>query len=163
MTDTTTDTDTTSYNVGDTDVGTDANFNTGAYASWGPTVAGRVPVHATGPYAVPHVLNDSAAILTNENPAGAFRGFGVPQAAIANETLMDDLAEKLGMDRLAFRLKNAIRAGDETATGQLLAHSAGLDQCLESLRDDWQAMLTDAAVFNETADRMRRGVGIGCM
>lgn len=141
----------------------DANFNTGAYASWGPTVAGRVPVHATGPYAVPHVLNDSAAILTNENPAGAFRGFGVPQAAIANETLMDDLAEKLGMDRLAFRLKNAIRAGDETATGQLLAHSAGLDQCLESLRDDWQAMLTDAAVFNETADRMRRGVGIGCM
>jgi len=140
-----------------------ANFNTGAYASWGPTVAGRVPVHATGPYRVPNVLNDSAAILTNENPSGAFRGFGVPQAAIANETLMDELAEKLGMDRLEFRLKNAIRAGDETATGQVLEHSAGLGQCLESLREDWQSMLRDAETFNKAGGRVRRGVGIGCM
>src|SRR5690606_21258977 len=49
-----------------------ADFNTGAYASWGPTVAGRVPVHASGPYRVPHVRVASRAIYTNETPAGAF-------------------------------------------------------------------------------------------
>ena len=76
-----------------------ADFNTGAYASWGPTVANRVPVHASGPYRVPNVWNRSRAIYTNETPAGAFRGFGVPQAAIAGEALMDDLAEALGLDR----------------------------------------------------------------
>jgi CO/xanthine dehydrogenase Mo-binding subunit/aerobic-type carbon monoxide dehydrogenase small subunit (CoxS/CutS family) len=141
----------------------DANFDTGAYASWGPTVAGRVPVHATGPYFVPNVRNKSAAIFTNANPSGAFRGFGVPQAAIANETLMDDLAEQLGIDRLEIRHLNAIRAGQETATGQVLEHSAGLDQCLDALRDDWRAMLADAEAFNKSGSRIRRGAGIGCM
>src|SRR5258706_1905790 len=91
-----------------------ADFDTGAYASWGPTVANRVPVHATGPYAVPHVLARTRAIYTNCPPAGAFRGFGVPQAAIAHETLMDDLAAQLGIDPLEFRHINAIRVGDTT-------------------------------------------------
>ena len=104
----------------------DATFDTGAYASWGPTVAGRVPVHATGPYAVPTVSARGRAIYTNGPPAGAFRGFGVPQAAIAHEALMDDLAARLGMDRLELRLKNALRVGDATATGQVLEASAGL-------------------------------------
>ncbi len=141
----------------------DGQFDTGAYASWGPTVAGRVPVHATGPYLVPNILNRSAAVLTNANPSGAFRGFGVPQAAIANETLMDDLAEQLSMDRLEIRHLNAIRAGDKTATGQVLTHSAGLDQCLDALRENWQTMLKDAETFNKSDGRIRRGVGIGCM
>jgi CO/xanthine dehydrogenase Mo-binding subunit len=74
----------------------DGDFNTGAYASWGPTVAGRVPVHGSGPYKVANVRNRARAVYTNETPAGAFRGFGVPQAAIAHETLLDDLAERLG-------------------------------------------------------------------
>lgn len=106
-------------------VETDADFDTGAYASWGPTVANRVPVHASGPYHVPHVRNRSRALFTNAPPSGAFRGFGVPQAAIAHETLMDDLAAKLGIDRLEMRYINAIRAGDLTATSQKLEHSAG--------------------------------------
>ena len=55
------------------------DFNTGAYASWGPTVANRVPVHATGPYEVPNVGATTTAVHTNEPPSGAFRGFGVPQ------------------------------------------------------------------------------------
>ncbi|MEA2800154.1 MAG: aldehyde oxidoreductase, partial [Rhodospirillaceae bacterium] len=60
-----------------------ATFDTGAYASWGPTVANRVPVHAMGPYAIPNVRTWGEAFFTNGPPAGAFRGFGVPQAAIA--------------------------------------------------------------------------------
>ncbi len=94
------------------------DFNTGAYASWGPTVANRVPVHATGPYKVANASSQTRAVLTNEPPAGAFRGFGIPQSSLATETLMDDLAEQLGMDRWEFRRRNAIGKGDMTASGR---------------------------------------------
>jgi aldehyde oxidoreductase len=141
----------------------EGDFDTGAYASWGPTVAGRVPVHATGPYRVAHVRNHSRAIFTNAPPSGAFRGFGVPQAAIAHEALMDDLAGLAGIDRLAFRKRNAIRVGDMTATGQILKASAGLGACLDALEKPWQMLNEEATAFNREAGAIRRGIGIGCM
>ncbi|MBS0537857.1 MAG: molybdopterin-dependent oxidoreductase [Proteobacteria bacterium] len=140
-----------------------ATFDTGAYASWGPTVANRVPVHAMGPYAVPHVRTWGEAFFTNGPPAGAFRGFGVPQAAIAHEAMMDELADKLGIDRLEFRHRNALRAGDTTACGQKLEHSAGLAQCLDALRPHWKKAQADVATFNARGGVKRRGVGVGCM
>jgi CO/xanthine dehydrogenase Mo-binding subunit/aerobic-type carbon monoxide dehydrogenase small subunit (CoxS/CutS family) len=140
-----------------------ATFDTGAYASWGPTVANRVPVHAMGPYAVPNVRTWGEAFFTNGPPAGAFRGFGVPQAAIAHEAMMDQLADQLGIDRLEFRHRNALRAGDVTACGQTLEHSAGLAQCLEALRAPWRKAQDEVAAFNATGRARRRGVGIGCM
>ena len=140
-----------------------ATFDTGAYASWGPTVANRVPVHAMGPYAMPHVRTWGEAFFTNGPPAGAFRGFGVPQAAIAHEAMMDELADTLGIDRLEFRHRNALRAGDTTACGQKLEHSAGLAQCLDALRPHWKKAQAEVAAFNANAGIKRRGVGIGCM
>ncbi len=140
-----------------------ASFDTGAYASWGPTVANRVPVHAMGPYAVPNVRTWGEAFFTNGPPAGAFRGFGVPQAAIAHEAMMDELADRLAIDRLEFRHRNALRAGDTTACGQVLAHSAGLAQCLEALRPHWKKAQAEVAAFNAKASPLKRGVGIGCM
>ncbi|MBS0548105.1 MAG: molybdopterin-dependent oxidoreductase, partial [Proteobacteria bacterium] len=140
-----------------------ATFDTGAYASWGPTVANRVPVHAMGPYAVPHVRTWGEAFFTNGPPAGAFRGFGVPQAAIAHEAMMDELADKLGIDRLEFRHRNALRAGDTTACDQKLEHSAGLAQCLDALRPHWKKAQADVATFNARGGVKRRGVGVGCM
>jgi aldehyde oxidoreductase len=139
------------------------DFNTGAYASWGPTIAGRVPVHASGPYRVPHVRNRVRAIYTNDTPAGAFRGFGVPQAAIAGETLMDDLAEKLGIDRWKIRRVNALANGDATPSGQVLHASAGLPKCLDALKADYDAMLVRAAIHNANFHHTRSGVGIACM
>jgi CO/xanthine dehydrogenase Mo-binding subunit/aerobic-type carbon monoxide dehydrogenase small subunit (CoxS/CutS family) len=144
-------------------VETQADFDTGAYASWGPTVATRVPIHASGPYFVPHVTARGRAYFTHCHPSGAFRGFGVPQGAIAHEAMMDELADKLGMDRLAFRRLNALKAGDATATGQVLQHSAGLSQCLDALKPHWNAALAACAVYNKTSGRQRRGAGIGCM
>ena len=138
-------------------------FNTGAYASWGPTVANRVPVHASGPYRVPAVLAETVALHTNDPPAGAFRGFGVPQAALATEALMDMLAEQLGRDPLEFRLLNALRPGDRTATGQVLGAGAALAECLEALRPRWQALRAEAAAHNRAPGPLRRGVGIACM
>jgi CO/xanthine dehydrogenase Mo-binding subunit/aerobic-type carbon monoxide dehydrogenase small subunit (CoxS/CutS family) len=140
-----------------------ATFDTGAYASWGPTVANRVPIHAMGPYAVPSVRTWGEAFFTNGPPAGAFRGFGVPQAAIAHEAMMDALADQLGIDRLEFRHRNALRAGDVTACGQRLDHSAGLAQCLEALRPHWRKARGEVAAFNAGGGAKRRGVGVGCM
>ena len=129
----------------------EGEFDTGAYASWGPTVAGRVPVHCMGPYRVPNVRAEARAIFTHSPPAGAFRGFGVPQAAIAHETLIDELAVACGIDPLAFRRRNALRAGDRTATGQVLEASAGLVACLDALRPYWKALRREADAFNALA------------
>ena len=142
------------------------DFNTGAYASWGSTVANRVPVHATGPYAVANLRALTRAIFTNNAVAGAFRGFGVPQAHIVTEALIDELAEKTGIDRLEFRLRNAIVAGQPTATGQILSASVGMRACLEALQPAWQEARFAAEDFNRHAEKnssMRRGVGIACM
>ncbi len=141
------------------------DFNTGAYASWGNTVANRVPIHASGPYFVPNVRALTRAVYTNGPVAGAFRGFGVPQSTIVHEALLDELAAKAGVDRLEFRHRNAIRAGQATATGQVLKASAGLGRCLDALRPRWQAALAAADAFNRRAGNAgrRRGAGIACM
>jgi aldehyde oxidoreductase len=140
------------------------DFDTGAYASWGPTVANRVPVHAAGPYLVPNIHCTTAAIHTNGPPSGAFRGFGVPQAAIAGEALMDRLAAQLGMDGLEFRRLNALRPGSVIGTGQVLGEGAALVECLDALRPHWQALRARALAFNAgSCGPLRQGVGVACM
>ncbi|RUM97048.1 2Fe-2S iron-sulfur cluster binding domain-containing protein [Pseudaminobacter arsenicus] len=136
------------------------DFDTGAYASWGPTVANRVPVHASGPYVTPNYRALGRAIHTNGPISGAFRGFGVPQATICQETLYDALAIKAGIDRLEFRLKNALRNGSETVTGQLLEEGVGIADCLEALKPHWQRALADAGRFDAENGHMKRGVGV---
>jgi CO/xanthine dehydrogenase Mo-binding subunit/aerobic-type carbon monoxide dehydrogenase small subunit (CoxS/CutS family) len=135
------------------------DFNTGAYASWGPTVATRVPVHASGPYRTPNYRATTRAVHTNGPIAGAFRGFGVPQATICLESLYDRLAEACGLDRLAFRRLNALRDGDATVSGQIL-QAVGIVDCLDALAPHWQRALGEAAEHNGRAAVTRRGVGV---
>ncbi|HEY2559675.1 MAG TPA: molybdopterin cofactor-binding domain-containing protein [Caldimonas sp.] len=143
------------------------DFNTGAYSSWGPTVANRVPIHASGPYRVAHVRALTRAVLTHDSVAGAFRGFGVPQSTLLGELLIDELAKRSRIDALEFRHRNALVAGDTTPTGQTLAASVGLQACLEALRPAWRAAV--AAARDANADAVargspeRRGAGIACM
>ena len=138
----------------------DGVFNTGAYASWGPTVANRVPIHASGPYKTPNYVARSAGIHTNTAPSGAFRGFGVPQSALAQEPLYDDLANALGIDRLEFRRKNALRNGDPTVTGQVFETGMGIGDCLDALKTHWDRALAEANEVNAKGGPRRRGVGI---
>src|SRR6202051_2010426 len=141
-----------------------ADFNTGAYSSWGPTVAARVPIHASGPYVVPHYRALTRAIHKNIVPAGAFRGFGVPQTAIAQEQLYDDLADRLGIDRLEFRMMNALDDQTPTVTGQVLGEGVGIRACFEALRPRWSAARAEAAAFNAKASGpIRHGVGVAGM
>ncbi|MFV0384566.1 molybdopterin-dependent oxidoreductase [Paracoccus sp. (in: a-proteobacteria)] len=137
------------------------DFNTGAYASWGPTVANRVPVHASGPYRIADYRAESRGIHTNCPPAGAFRGFGVPQSAIAQETLFDELAERLDIDPLEFRIRNAMTDGVPTVCGQVFETGVGARACLEALRPAWQEQRAAAAAFNaRSTGPLRRGVGV---
>ena len=141
-----------------------ADFNTGAYASFGPTVANRVPVHASGPYFMPHYRAVARAIHTHVVPAGAFRGFGVPQTAIAQEQIYDELALRIGMDRLEFRILNALEASQPTVTGQVLGEGVGIGACLEALKSHWNRALDEARRCNKDAPpHMRRGVGVAAM
>lgn len=129
----------------------EGRFNTGAYSSWGPTVANRVPVHVSGPYLTPAILAKARAIHTHGPVSGAFRGFGVPQGALWQETLYDQLADKAGIDRLEFRILNALRDGDPSATGQVL-QATGIHACLSALKPHWTCALSQA--------RPGRGVGV---
>jgi CO/xanthine dehydrogenase Mo-binding subunit len=142
-------------------------FDTGAYASWGPTVANRVPIHAGGPYRYRAYRARTEAIHTNQPPSGAFRGFGVPQAAIAQEGLFDELADRIGIDPLEFRIRNAIRAGVPTVTGQVFAAGVGYVECLEALREPYREAVARAAEHNRVAEQApvgavpwRAGVGV---
>ncbi|WP_317056035.1 molybdopterin-dependent oxidoreductase [Roseovarius rhodophyticola] len=137
----------------------DGDFNTGAYASWGPTVSGRVPVHASGPYYIPNYHAEARANYSYQPISGAFRGFGVPQAAILQETIFDELAAKLGMDRLAFRQLNALQDGQDTVCGQTL-HGVGIAACLEALKDPWTVALARAEAANSKGGILRHGVGV---
>lgn len=112
----------------------------GAYSTLSPIVLWRGTVHAAGPYKIPNVKIDSYVVATNKVPSGAFRGFGQPQVCFANESLIDELAEKLGMDPVEFRLINALRIGETTATGQVIKESCGLIEAIEKVRDasDWK-------------------------
>ncbi len=147
------------------------DFNTGAYASWGPTVANRVPVHASGPYYVPHYRAVTRAIHTHLVPAGAFRGFGVPQATLAQEQMLDELADRLAIDRLEFRIANALRPDQPIATGQVIGAGVGIRQCFVALRPHWQKARAVAQSFNAQQDKtgngttpqLRRGVGVAGM
>jgi CO/xanthine dehydrogenase Mo-binding subunit len=130
-------------------------FNTGAYSSWGPTVANRVPVHASGPYFTPAITARARAIHTHGPVSGAFRGFGVPQAALWQETLYDKLAEKAGLDRLEFRILNALRDGQASATGQVM-ESTGIYECLTALRPHWARAMAEP----QPGGHVRRGVGV---
>ncbi|MCP4319697.1 MAG: molybdopterin-dependent oxidoreductase [Hyphomicrobiales bacterium] len=137
----------------------DGDFDTGAYASWGPTVATRVPVHASGPYNTPSYRAKARAVHTNGPVCGAFRGFAVPQAAIMQETLYDELAEQCGIDRLAFRQINALQDGDLSVCGQKM-HGAGIRECLDELETHWKKALAEADAFNVSSSIKRRGVGV---
>jgi CO/xanthine dehydrogenase Mo-binding subunit len=89
----------------------------GAYMYTSNKVLGNSTITSTGPYFIPNVKTDVYGVYTNNVPGAAFRGFGAPQALYMAELQMDKLAEKLGMDPLEFRLKNALRDGDTLGVG----------------------------------------------
>ena len=99
------------------------HFNTGAYADIGPRLIKNGGYGTGGPHSIPNVHVDSYAVYTNLPPAGAFRGYGISQAAWAYETQMDMIAERLGLDPYEFRMRNLLNDGETVMTGEPMEDS----------------------------------------
>lgn len=120
-----------------TAISLEAMGDTGAYASVGTKVMERVVGHATGGYTIPAVDIQAHTVYTNNIPAGAMRGFGVPQVVFALESCIDDLCQQGGFDRWQIRFDNALEDGATTATGQKL-QGVGLKKTLLAVKDEFQ-------------------------
>lgn len=108
--------------------------NAGAYASNSILTTGKCTMVGSGPYRFPHHLAETWVVYTNKAQSGAFRGFGMSQPTFAVELMMDMIAEKLGMDPLAFRMQNIVHDGDRAGTGQML-RGVGIGACLDKVRE----------------------------
>jgi CO/xanthine dehydrogenase Mo-binding subunit len=130
-------------------------WNGGAYADIGPRVTQKSGFTAPGPYDIENVSIDSYALYTNLPPAGALRGFGIPQLVWAYESQADIIARELGIDPLDFRRRNILREGRPQATGTLM-RDAAIDQVLERLavRMQWDRP------FDRGSGTVKRGRGI---
>jgi CO/xanthine dehydrogenase Mo-binding subunit len=133
----------------------DVWWNGGAYADIGPRVAQKSGFTAAGPYDIEHVRIDSAEVYTNRPPAGALRGFGVPQLVWAYESHTDLIARALGMDAIEFRRKNILRDGRPQATGTIM-EDAAIGKVLDRLaeRMNWDAS------FDRGDGKIKRGRGV---
>jgi CO/xanthine dehydrogenase Mo-binding subunit len=133
----------------------EAWWNGGAYADIGPRVTQKSGFTAAGPYDIEHVSIDSYAVYTNRPPAGALRGFGVPQLVWAYESHTDMIARAMGLDPVEFRRKNLLRNGRPQATGTVL-EGAQTERVLDRLaeRMNW------AGPFARGDGPIRRGRGV---
>jgi CO/xanthine dehydrogenase Mo-binding subunit len=107
----------------------------GAYMYTSNKVLGNSAITSTGSYNIPNVRTDVYGVYTNNVPGAAFRGFGAPQALFMAETQMNKLAEKLDMDPVEFRLKNALKDGDTMGVGTPSPSPVSVTQCIEAARD----------------------------
>ncbi|MFQ5872175.1 MAG: xanthine dehydrogenase family protein molybdopterin-binding subunit [Dehalococcoidia bacterium] len=136
----------------------EAYWNVGAYADISPRTIKNGGYVSPGPYRIPHVKVDSYAVYANLPPAGAFRGFGVPQVAWAYESQSDIIAERLSMDPLEFRMKNFLDEGDAFATGETISDPMFPRLIRESAR--WIGWDRPS---ESVGGSKRRGKGIACI
>jgi CO/xanthine dehydrogenase Mo-binding subunit len=130
-------------------------WNGGAYADIGPRVTQKSGFTAPGPYDIDNVTIDSYALYTNLPPAGALRGFGIPQLVWAYESHTDMIARQLKMDPLQFRRKNILREGRPQATGTLMR-----DAQIEAVLDQLAERMEWSRPFDRGGGSIRRGRGI---
>jgi len=137
-------------------------LDTGPYDHLGGVVLALALEHAGGPYRIPHAVLKGRAVYTNNPIGGAFRGFGVPQVSAAIEQMVDMVAERLGMDPLDIRLKNAVRRGDKNCVGKTLVSSTGIVECLETVKR--HPLWTEREAWKSVAGPFkRRGVGVAAV
>lgn len=134
----------------------EAIIDNGAYNSHGPSVMGYHNVMFSTLYRAKHISYEGRLVYTNKNYGGACRGYGDPQATFAQETMMDMVADKLGMDPIELRLKNANQPDEETANAVKIT-SCGLAETLEAVKkaSNWTG--------KKKAKKPHRGVGVASM
>lgn len=141
--------------------------NGGAYVYTSPKVLGNATLLATGPYEIPNVSTDAYAVYTNDIPAGAFRGFGGPQAAFMAEMQVDKLAEALGMDAVELRMRNLFKEGSTISMGSQLPAGVTIRQVVQRCAEEagwtqgpngWKK----PEITQPEDANIRRGLGLAC-
>jgi len=135
-------------------------FDSGGYADYAVNVSRAAGYSCTGPYNIPNLKADSLSVYTNHPFGTAYRGFGHIEMAYSIERTMELLAEKLGMDAVALRMKNLIQAGDTTPTQDVLDTNTGdIKECLRRVSKlmEWE----DGAKV-QVSDSVVRAKGISC-
>lgn len=133
--------------------------DTGAYLLEGRSVITKSVTHVAGPYYIPNIKADGYAVFTNTVPCGAMRGYGVPQGAFALESLMDELAGRLGLDSIELRIRNALDTTVPTTTGQILRASVPFKEMLGRAQHSVETL---RPLLEQAPKGKRRGVGVGC-
>ena len=135
--------------------------DTGAYASLGGPVLQRACTHAAGPYNYQAVDIDGKAVYTNNIPAGAFRGFGVPQVCYATENNLNLLAGMAGISPWEIRYRNAVRPGQVLPNGQLTKGDVELETCLLAVKDIYEKAKAGGRHVGIACALKNSGVGVG--
>ena len=135
--------------------------DTGAFASLGGPVLERACTHAAGPYAYENFEIEGYAYYTNNPPAGAFRGFGVTQTCFCTETLLNQMAELVGISPWEIRYRNAIRPGGVLPNGQIVDGSTGLVETLEAIKPAYDAAVAAGDPVGIACAMKNAGVGVG--
>jgi len=135
--------------------------DTGAFASLGGPVLERACTHAAGPYAYENFEIEGTAYYTNNPPAGAFRGFGVTQTCFATETLLNMMADEIGITPWEIRYRNAIRPGGVLPNGQIVDESTGLAETLEAVKEEYDAAMAAGKLVGLACAMKNAGVGVG--
>ncbi len=135
--------------------------DTGAFASLGGPVLERACTHASGPYNYQNFEIEGTAYYTNNPPAGAFRGFGVTQTCFAIESLLNEMAEKIGISPWEIRYRNAIRPGQELPNGQIVGPETGLVETLEAIKPYYDAAVAAGKPVGLASAMKNSGVGVG--
>ena len=156
------------YKVGVTDYGRiralrcEAIGDMGGHGTLSPIVLWRSVVHAAGAYDIKNVSVDVYGVYTNKVPCGAYRGFGSPQVFFGIESMMDQIAQKLNIDRLYLREINALEKGKTTPTGHLLNEDIGAKETITKIREraDWEQLKKEVDDFNSEHKYVKRGLGV---
>jgi len=142
-------------------VDAEVRMDGGAYATLSKVVLSRAVIHTVGPYNCDHLSVTGKVLQTHTPPNGAFRGFGAPQTTWAYERQMDLAAAACGLTPLEIRLRNMVKEGDETATGQKLTVSVGAEEVVaEGLRmSGYEARRAEIDALEQSGP-IRRGIGM---
>ena len=139
----------------------DVISDTGAFASLGGPVLERACTHAAGPYHYQNFEITGKAYYTNNPPAGAFRGFGVTQTCFAMESLLNEMAQKIGISPWEIRMRNAIRPGQTLPNGQITGPETGLVETLEAVKEEYDAAVAAGKPVGLACAMKNAGVGVG--
>jgi len=138
----------------------DMYINKGAYFIMGGLTIGRTLHMLSSEYKIPNVWASCKLVYSNNAPGAAARGAGPPQSNFAVESIIDMLAEKVGMDKLEFRRLNSLKPGEPRSTGATIGQWE-FPQICAMIEPHWKRAKKDAAAFNKKHDKVKHGVGLG--